>query len=143
MATAVQGSTIDFYVRDSGGAGVWKKLTCMETLVFDAQNDVNTKKTKCGVFKGIITPPDFKASGQGVCNTAPTATEYSYDALQNDQMNGQKKSFRIQDTATLGTVIMINGDGYFTQSQLTANNGETMNFTFTFEVDGAIITSES
>jgi len=26
---------------------------------------------------------------------------------------------------------------------LTANNGETMNFTFTFEVDGTIITSES
>ena len=142
MATAVQGSTIDFKVRDFGTSQVWKKLTCMETLVFDASNDVNTKKTKCGVFKGIITPPDFKASGQGVCNTTPLSTEYSYDALQNDQLNGQKKEFRIEDP-TFGTVIMINGAGYFTQSQLTANNGETMNFTFTFEVDGTIITSES
>lgn len=142
MATAVQGATIDFKVRDFGTTGVWKKLTCMETLVFDTANDVNTKKTKCGVFKGIVTPPDFKCSGQGVCNVTPLTTEYSFDNLHSDQVIGQKKEFRIEDP-TFGTVIMINGAGYFTASQLTANNGETMNFTFTFEVDGPIITSES
>jgi hypothetical protein len=143
MASAVQGSTINLYVRDFNTSQVWKKVTCNENLSFDMSNDVNTKKTKCGVFKGIISPPDMKISGSGTVNFAPSATEYSYDQLQVDQLAGTKKSFRIQDDATVGTVIMINGDGYWTVSQGSFNNGETVDFTFTMEVDGTIGTSES
>ena len=106
-------------------------------------SDVNTKKTKCGVFKGVLTP-DMKISGTGTVNVLPSATEYSYDQLQVDQLAVTKKSFRIQDDATLGAgVPFMNGDGYWSVSQVTLNNGETVDFSFTFEVDGTIGTSES
>lgn len=142
MATAQQGAIINLYVRDFGTTQAWKKITCNENLSFQMSNDVNTKKTKCGVFKGLLIP-DMKITGSGSVNFSPTATETSYDAIQVDQQAIQKKDFRIQDDSTFGTVIMINGSGYWSQSEVTFNNGETVDFTFTFEVDGAIGTSES
>jgi hypothetical protein len=128
----VQGSTIGFYVRDYGTTGVWKRLVCEETLTFDLTNDVATTKTKCGVFKGVDVA-DFKVSGSGVSQFAPTTTEYSHDALTADQVAVQKKEFRIQDIATLGSVILLAGSGYFVQSQLSFPANDVVKFTYTFE----------
>ena len=142
MATEHQGSDIAFYVRDFGTTGVWKRLVCEDTLVFDYTSDVTTSKTKCGVFKGVQIP-DFKVSGSGVSNFVPTTSEYSNDNITSDQGATQKKEFRIQDIATLGSVILLAGGGYFTQSQQTFNNGDVCKFTYTFEGVGTVEQHES
>lgn len=138
----VQGSTIGFYVRDYGTTGIWQRLVCEETLTFDLTNDVTTTKTKCGTFKGVDVA-DFKVSGGGVSNFGPTATEYSHDHLTADQVAVQKKEFRIQDAATLGTVILLAGAGYFTQSQISIPANDVVKFTYTFEGVGTLEQHES
>lgn len=142
MATEVQGSTINLYFRDFGTSQVWRKMTCEETMTFDMTNNVNKSTTKCGVFKGLEVS-DFKVSGTGVCNFAPTSTEYSHDLLTADQQNIQKKEFRIQDAATLGTVILLAGGGYFTASQISFPANDVVKYTFTFEGVGVVEQHES
>lgn len=142
MATEVQGNTINFYVRDFGTSQVWRKMTCEETLTFDITNNVNKSTTKCGVFKGLEVS-DFKVSGTAVANFAPTPTEYSHDLLTFDQANIQKKEFRIQDPATLGSVILLAGGGYFTACQISFPANDVVKFTFTFEGVGTLEQHES
>lgn len=144
MANEIQGADIAFYVRDYSASptGTWKRLVCEDTLVFDLTSDVNTTKTKCGTFKGLLVP-DFKVSGTGVANSAPTASEYSHDEMTDDINTIQKKSFRIQDVATLGSVILLSGDGYFSSQQITFNNGEVVKFTYNFEGTGTLENHES
>lgn len=142
MATIVQGTDMDLYVRDFGTSGNWLKVTCLGNLTFKMHNDVNKKNTRCGIFKGIqIT--DMSITGDGAQNILPSASEYSYDNLQTDQQNRQKKEFRIQDV-TFGTEkSFCTGGGYWSDSEGTWNVGDTANFSFTMEVDGTVIFSES
>lgn len=142
MATEVQGSTIGFFLRDYGSTGVWRQMTCEETLTFDLSNNVTTSKTKCGTFKGIDVA-DFKISGGGVSNFAPTATEYSHDLLTTDEVAKTKKEFRIQDIATAGSVILLSGAGYFVQAQISFPANDVVKFTYTFEGVGTLEQHES
>ena len=139
---SVQGVDIAFYVRDYGTSGVWKRLVCEDTLVFDLTSEVTTTKSKCGTFKGFQVP-EFKVNGTGVANFAPTSSEYSHDAMTADLYAVQKKEYRIQDVATLGSVILLAGAGYFSSQQITFNNGEVVKFTYNFEGTGTLEALES
>lgn len=139
---SVQGVDIGFYVRDYGSTGDWQRLVCEDTLVFDFASDVNTTKTKCGTFKGLLVP-EFKVNGTGASNFAPTSLEYSSDHMTADMNAIQKKEFRIQDVATLGGSILLAGAGYFSTQQITFNNGEVVKFTYNFEGTGTLETHES
>lgn len=145
-ATEVQGANIRIMVRDYGSTSAFKEMVCEETLTFELNNDVTSTKTKCGVFKGVQVA-DFKANGAGVCNVTPTATEYSYDALQVDQIAITKKEFSIENKAygayVAGELIKMGGAGYFVGSQFTGNNGEVCKFTWNLEGVGTLNTTES
>lgn len=148
MATKlVQGAEAQFLVRDYGATTAYKELVCEETLTFDINNDVTTVKTKCGTFRGIQVA-DCKANGSAACNVTPTASEYSYDALQTDQLAITKKEFVIQNRAygsvNAGHEFKMAGAGYFVGSQFTGNQGDVCKFTWNFEVDGPLTsTTES
>jgi hypothetical protein len=139
---SIQGSDIQIYVRDNSGGTVWKQIVCEETLTFDISSEVNTTRTKCGIFKGVLVP-DFKASGTAVCNSQPTSLEFSHDELTTNVNNRTLKQFRIQDSATLGSVILLAGTGYFVSQQITFNNGEVCKFSWTLEGTGTLETHES
>jgi len=139
---SIQGADIAFYVRDYGTSGVWKRLVCEDTLTFDFSSEVTTTKTKCGTFKGLQVP-EFKVSGTGATNSQPTTSEYSSDQMTTDMNAITKKEFRIQDVATLGSVILLAGAGYFSSQQITFNNGEVVKFTYNFEGTGTLETHES
>lgn len=147
MATReIQGANIQFLVRDYGSTDVFQEMVCEETLTFELNNDVNTTKTKCGVFKGIQVA-DFKANGGAVNNVTPTSTEYSYDELQRDQIGIVKKEFVIQNRAygaiVAGHEIKMGGAGYFVGSQFTAGIGEVVKFTWNLEGVGTLAVTES
>jgi hypothetical protein len=145
-ATEVQGVDLEFLLRDAGSADDFKEMVCEETLTFDLNNEVQTTKTKCGTFKGVQVA-DFKANGSGVCNVTPTLSEYSYDALQDDQIAITKKEFIIRNKSFgvigAGEAIRMGGDGYFVTSQLSGNVGEVCKFTWSFEGVGTLNTTES
>jgi len=150
-ALELQGGNVNVYFRDNGTTQAWQKLTCEQNLTFTLANNVTTDLTKCGPFKGVLIPPDAKFTGSAVANINPVVTgvnqELSYDHIQADQNVGQKKDFRIQNNAFgstgLSDVLLIAGSGYFTETVMTANNGETVKFTYTFEVVGTVEIHES
>lgn len=150
-ALELLGTNVGVFFRDSGTTNAWMRLTCELTLNFTLTNTVNTELTKCGPFKGIVTPPDAKFSGSGVCNLNPTYTgvnqELSYDLITLKQNTGIKQDFRIQNLAYgsigLSDQLLIAGSGYFTNTVGTFDNGVVCKFTYDFEVVGPIIVSES
>lgn len=146
MATELQGALVAFKVRDYGSTSAFKTIVCEETVTFDVSNDVSTTKTKCGVFKGVLAP-DFKANGSAVANFVPTSSEYSYNALIEDQKALTKKEFVFESlsdgTNNEGHLLRMSGAGYFVNSQMTGNNGETVKFTWSFEGTGTLGSTES
>lgn len=150
MAKVVQGSRIGFYIRDFGSSTAFKKLTCEETVSFELTNDITTTKTKCGVFKGVDVV-DFKANGSGAHNTSPGGSEASLDYIQTKQIARTKQEYVIQNEAytedgtsyALGDEFRMAGGGYFNQSQGTAQVGEIVKFTWSFEGEGTPDDTES
>lgn len=138
---------VGFYVRDSGTTQTWKKLTCEVGLQVDFNSNTSTDLTKCGPFTAVTLPAGVTIVGDGVCNFNPASNEFSHDQLQNDLNNGQLKDFRIQNEAFgstgLSDLVMINGSGYFTKTQMTAKNGENVKFTYEFASSGTVILAES
>ena len=150
-ALELQGGNVNVFFRDSGTTNAWMKLTCEQALSFTLANNVTTELTKCGPFKGVLIPPDAKFTGTGVMNINPTYTgvnqEMSYDLVQQKQNTGTKQDFRIQNIAYgsvgLSDQVLIAGSGYFTESVGIFDNGVVSKFTYTFEVVGTVIVSES
>lgn len=149
-ATEVQGSHIGFYMRDAGSTDPYLRVVCEETLTFNITNDINTTKTKCGVFKGIDVA-DFKANGQAVCNITPTASEMSYDEMVTIQLARTKQEFVLQNEAytadgtsyALGEVIKLAGECYINDTQLTAPVDDVLKFTWSVEGSGTLSDTES
>lgn len=148
--TTVDANKIGFYVRTYGSTDAFKRIVCEENLTLEISNDVNTTKTKCGVFKGIDVA-DFKANGTGVCNITPTASEISHEDLVTIQLANTKLEFVLQNEAytegvttyALGEVIRMQGGCYITSTQLQANQGDKMKFTWAIEGDGTLDDTES
>jgi hypothetical protein len=140
--TSIQGSDIAFYVRNDSGGTTWKRLVCEDTLAFDLTSEIQAQKTKCGTFKGVDVP-EFKVNGTGVNNKTPTSSEVSHDGITSLMLAKTLQQFRIQDIATLGSVILLAGTGYFSSLQMTFNNAEVCKFTYAFEGTGTLEEHES
>lgn len=145
-ALEIQGSDVEFLVREYN-TGDFKRLTCEETLTLDVTNDVNTTKTKCGVFKGI-QEADFKVNGTAVFNLSPTsASEISYDEALAFQVDKTKIEWIIRNVSITGYAagagIRMSGEGYFVSTQFNAPNGDVGKFSWNIEGVGTLNDTES
>lgn len=145
MATTIQGSNIELLVREKN-TGSFKTMTCEEQVTLDVTNDINTTKTKCGVFKGIQVA-DFKISGSSVFNAQPTASELSYNEALAFQLNRTRCEFIIRNVAFdsfyAGELVRMAGDCFFTSTQFEGSDGQVSKFTYTMEGDGTLDDTES
>lgn len=145
MASTIQGSDIELLVRQKD-TGDFKTMTCEETVFLDVTNDVNTTKTKCGVFKGIQVA-DFKLNGTATYNTAPGGTELSYNEVLAFQLDRTKCEFILRNKAVTGyaagELIRMSGDCYFTSTQFDGSDGQVAKFTWNLEGDGTLNDTES
>lgn len=149
MAVELQGSEVELLVRQKN-TGDFKTMTCEETVFLDVTNDVNTAKTKCGVFKGVQTP-DFKLNGKAIFNAVPAGTELSYNEALAFQLDRTLCEFILRNTAvtkngtayTAGELVRMSGDCYFTQTQFDGSDGVASGFTWTMEGSGTLNDTES
>jgi hypothetical protein len=145
MAVTIQGSDIELTIRQKN-TGAFKTMVCEETVFLDVTNDVNTTKTKCGVFKGIQTP-DFKLNGTGTFNASPESTELSYDEVLAYQVDRTEVDWIIRNKAfgayTAGNLIRMSGTGYFVSTQFDGSEGQVVKFSWNIEGTGTINDTES
>lgn len=148
--TELQGSRIGVYVRDYGSTDVFKRIVCEETVTLSLSNDVQTSKTKCGVFKGVDVT-DWKLNGNGVANFNPSASEVSANDLQTLQIARTKQEVYIQNEAftegvtsyAVGEVFKFGGGAYLVAQDITAPSNDIVKFTWNMEGVGSPDTTES
>lgn len=137
MATEVQGNLVNFQVRAIGETD-WRTLVCTLDSQFSITNEVNKRRTNCGITASV-SDPDFNASGNAVHNAEPAAEELSYNDVKGYQIAKTKLEFRYLSLAdanlTEGEGFTNYGRGYFTESTLTASAeaNESASFSWTFE----------
>lgn len=145
MGAALQGSSMELLwrVKDTGE---FKTLTCGITEALDVSNDVNTTKTKCGVFKGIQVP-DFKLNGEASFNTSLAGTENSYDEVLAAQIDRSEIDWIYRNVAVTGfaagELIRMSGTGYFVNTVFNGSEGEIARFTWNIEGTGTLNDTES
>lgn len=145
MATELLGSLVTLQIStDTTGATGLKTITCEESSDFSASTNVNTTKTKCGSFTAVDTPTGT-INFSGVVNGSVTASEWSYNDIAGWVNNKTKLYAKYQQaasgTVSAGVAVYVTGTGYFTQSQVTAAEGELIKFTATFTFSGAMDTA--
>jgi hypothetical protein len=143
MAVVVtQGIDVAFEVRVTDDeVTTWKRLVCAIDDQAEMDNEVSEVDTKCGSFSAV---KDMKGSysGNAVSNADPTTSEVSYQdviAWQKARTLLDFRYYNMADGTTLeGAALFQTGQGRFTNSVLTAANGETMQFSWTFSPSGEI-----
>jgi hypothetical protein len=148
--TELQGSRVGVYVRNYGSTDAFKRIVCEETVTLNISNDVNTSKTKCGVFKGVDVV-DWKCNGSGVANFNPAGTEISANDLQTLQIARTKQEVFIQNesftegvtTYDVGEVFKFGGAAYLVAQDITFPSNDITKFTWNMEGVGTPNTTES
>lgn len=120
---------------------VYKILVCELDSSMDGSANVNTEKTKCGPIV-TVDDPEFSFSGNAVTNAAPESNQWSYNDVLGWFTNKTKLRFRYQSPADAllsleaGEAFYHGGEGYFSALGKQATEGESVKFSWTFNVDG-------
>lgn len=148
--TELQGSRVGIYIRNYGSTDAFKRIVCEESASLELNNDVQTTKTKCGVFKGVDIV-DWKISGNGVANFNPSASEISADDLQTLQIARTKQEVYVQNEAfteggtsyAIGEVFKFGGAAYLVAQTISFPSNDITKFTYNLEGVGTPDTAES
>ena len=148
--TELQGSRVGIYIRNYGTTNAFKRIVCEETSSLEINNDVQTTKTKCGVFRGVDIV-DWKITGNGVANFNPSGSEISSDDLIDLQVARTKQEVYIQNEAfTEGTtnylegeVFKFGGAAYLVAQNISFPSNDIVKFTYNIEGIGSPDTTES
>lgn len=139
----LQGSLIQFKVRENGTADPLKTLVCTEDTTFNITNEISKRRTNCGVKTGIADA-EFTASGNAVYNYTPGGTEVSWDDIKEWQKSKTKLDFVYENDAdsplAQGAALSAVGSGYFTETTFTgsAEADGIGSFSWTFEGTGTL-----
>ena len=127
---------------DVDGGTAYKTLVCVSTGSLDGAVDSTTESTDCGSFLSVgdVT---YTVSADAICETAPTATQVTYQDLLDKFIGRNLVSVRVENPAIgAGTA----GDTYFHEfkayiTALTLNKPSSsayVSFSITLQSDGAI-----
>jgi hypothetical protein len=116
-----------------------KEVTCAENSGIEGTRDVNTRRTKCGVFKGY-GPPSHTFTFSGVVNATPATGQISANTLLGFFENETPLYIKMVHTGT-SSLLTRTGLGQITRYSETENSGDLVSFEMTIEIDGALTIS--
>jgi hypothetical protein len=133
----IQGSGVALsYTSDLTGATGWKEVVCMEDTEYQSTSEVNKRRTKCGTIVGVSNP-EGQITGSGVAESAPTTGLASHKELHTLHINKTKVLWKFEDETTPAN-LYISAEGYLTQFNMSAPEGEAVSFTFTIDLTGVV-----
>jgi len=142
MSQELQGSLVTLWVSTSQNSG-FKTIVCEESSQASTTSNVTTTKTKCGAFSAVDTP-ETKLSGSGIVDGAPAANQATFKDIQAWCQNKTKLYFIYQNIADSGSgvakgaAVYLDGQGYFTEATVTAQEGDLIKFNWAFATSGTI-----
>lgn len=146
MAVDIQGLSVSFWVREAADSdGDFRRLVCSLDDQAEIDNEVTETDTKCGTFTGVKEAKGTY-SGNAAANADPNAgTEVTYGEVLAWQAAKTLLDFELKNDAfdsipagDAGGPIYHSGQGRFTNSVLSANVGEVVQFSWTFSPSGAL-----
>lgn len=142
MSQELQGSLVTLWVSTSQNNG-FKTIVCEESSQSSTTSNVTTTKTKCGTFTAVDTP-ETVISGSGVVDGNPATNQVSFKQLEAWVRSKTKLYFiykNIADVASSiisGQAVYQDGQGYFTEATVTAQEGDLLKFNWSFATTGDI-----
>ena len=127
---------------DVAGGSSYKTLVCVQSATVDGSADVTTEDTDCGQLTSVASPV-YTVSADALCETAPTVSQVSYNALLTAFINKTSVSVRVQNPVVSGSSL---GVAYYHQfaaritslSLSKASSASYIAFSITLQSDGAI-----
>lgn len=136
-----------FQYKPLGGASTtWKTLVCEENLSATLDRAINERTTKCRIIKST-SQISASITGTSVAETSLDADQASLkDVLAliaaNTQLEGRIINLAVSPINE-GDVILVRGEGIFSNVNPSANAGSQLDFGWTFQITGDIDVDES
>jgi hypothetical protein len=129
-----------------GASNTWKTILCEENLSAPATRTVNERPTKCRIIKST-SQPSVSITGTSVIETDLESDEISYKGIMDYFVAGTTLEARVinlaVDAISEGDVILVRGEGIFSECTVNANVGAAADFNWTFQITGDIDVDES
>ena len=129
---------------DVAGGSSFKTLVCVQSKTVSGSVDVTEEDTDCGLLTAVGSVK-YTITADAVCETAPTVSQVSYNALLTAFVNKTLVHVRVQNPVVSGSSL---GAAYFhsfyariTQLDLTGESAGYVKFSITLNSDGVIDTT--
>lgn len=132
----IQGRLVDIYV-DLAGGSTYDKIVCQTSGTVSINTPVNRTQTNCGskVSAGV---PEITISGDFVMETAPGASETSYEEILAVAVAGTAVSVKVENPSGSGTDFYHQGTAIISNLEMNWATEENVSFSCTFEVTGTL-----
>jgi hypothetical protein len=130
----------DVSVQLSSDSGTtWKTLICEIDHTFSLTRETSSVFTKCdsGTATVSLGAYSWQVTGNAVADTAPGATEVSYEDMLGWAQAGTSLMILMEHDAAGGD-FTESGTGYITSLERTAGTVDPIQFSFTFSGTGAL-----
>jgi hypothetical protein len=137
----IQGELAPLLLSPDGGV-TWKTLVCLETQDVPVQTTVNQVETACGVATGLGAIK-FNPKGSAVCEASPTTSQATYHDMVGWQVSKTLLMFKVEypgSGGSYGINVALSGTCYVTDTDLTAQTGQVIKFTYTLTGTGLLNT---
>jgi hypothetical protein len=129
---------------DVAGGTSFKTLVCVQSKTVSGSVDVTEEDTDCGLLTAVGSVK-YTITADAVCETAPTVSQVSYNALLTAFVNKTLVNVRVQNPVVSGSSL---GAAYYhqflsriTQLDLTGESAGYVKFSITLNSDGVIDTT--
>lgn len=140
--TEIKGKDVWAFIRT--GVSTVIPIKCLTTVTVTASQEVSNTDTKCGRKKAAQGDPDYQVSGEGLIQKL-TGVDVSNNYTAKDLFNmitlGQSVDLVIgpaSGTPVEGDVT-YSGKAIVSEWEATYPSAEDSTFSFTFEIDGALL----
>ncbi|MFN5251064.1 MAG: phage tail tube protein [Bacteroidota bacterium] len=126
---------------DVAGGSSYKTLVCVQSKTVSGSVDVTEEDTDCGLLTAVGSVK-YTITADAVCETAPTVSQVSYNALLTAFVNKTLVNVRVQNPVVTGSSL---GVAYYhsfyariTQLDLTGEAAGYVKFSITLNSDGIV-----
>lgn len=134
--TKIEGKFVSLEISTNLVTPAYKMVVCAEDSNLDGSTEVNTRDTKCGVYK-TFGNTSWTLTGSGMANATPDSDEVSADEILTIFQDGTPVLWKITHT-TGDTIIYRQGQGTFSAYSETHPAADLVGFDYTLEVDGDV-----